>query len=280
MDTSAETGRRPSVALEVAQTTMCAVLYAMGAYLTSYISSPWGAGQFRPAVVIPAVFATLFGPMVGGVGAALGTLIADSARHGQIYVRSLVSAVPGNFLGFYIFGWMMKRKFTWENFINTSQVTLVVSNVVVAFLYVYYRAFVEVSFPVAFAEAWVYVSLGLVGWWYVTMLPFVLLLGPPLIRAVASAFPGLVSDQMKASNLRAEASRKSFSVAMIAPGLLMLLIGLGIVAADPQQLLTLKIAQNPLILVGMQVMFLAGGAVLLAIGLLILATGKLVVKAK
>jgi hypothetical protein len=68
--------------------------------------------------------------------------------------------VPGNFLGFYIFGWMMKRKFTWENFINTSQVTLVVSNVVVAFLYVYYRAFVEVSFPVAFAEAWVYVALG------------------------------------------------------------------------------------------------------------------------
>jgi hypothetical protein len=82
---------------------------------------------------------------------------------------------------------------------------------------------------------------------------------------------------MKASNLRAEASRKSFSVAMIAPGLLMLLIGLGLVAADPQQLLTLKIAQNPLILAGMQVMFLAGGAVLLAIGLLILMTGKLVV---
>jgi hypothetical protein len=60
----------------------------------------------------------------------------------------------------------------------------------------------------------------------------------------------------------------------------MLLIGLGLVAADPQQLLTLKIAQNPLILAGMQVMFLAGGAVLLAIGLLILITGKLVVKAK
>lgn len=273
-------GRKRSVSLEVAQSATCAVLYAMGAYLTAYITSPWGSGQFRPAVVIPAVFATLFGPVVGGVGAALGTLVADSVKHGELYVRSLVSAVPGNFVGFYLFGWLMRRRFSWENFVKTSQVTLLVSNVIVAFLYVYYRVFVDASYPVAFAEAWTYISLGLVAWWYVTMLPFVLLLGPPLIRAVASAFPGLVSEQMKLSSIKGEALRKSFSLAMILPGLVMLLIGIAAVLADPGQIVALGIAANPLILAGMQAMFLIGGAILLVLGIVVLATGRLIIGSK
>jgi len=37
---------------------------------------------------------------------------------------------------------------------------------------------------------------------------------------------------------------------------------------------------NPLILAGMQVMFIAGALVLLALGILILATGKLIVRGK
>lgn len=231
-------------------------------------------------MVIPAIFATLFGPFVGGIGAALGTLVADSIKHGELYVRSLVSAVPGNFIGFYLFGWLMKRRFSWENFVKTSQVTLLISNVIVAFLYVYYRVFVDVSYPVAFANAWIYISLGLVAWWYVTMLPFVLLLGPPLIRAVASAFPGLVSEQIGSSNVRSEVLRRSFSVAMTIPGLIMLLIGIATVLADPNQLLSLNIAASPLILAGMQVMFIVGAVILLALGILILATGKLIVRGK
>jgi len=270
--------KKRSVSLEVAQSATCAVLYAMGAYLTAYISSPWGSGQFRPAVVIPAIFATLFGPFVGGIGAALGTLVADSIKHGELYVRSLVSAVPGNFIGFYLFGWLMKRRFSWENFVKTSQITLLISNVIVAFLYVYYRVFVDISYPVAFADAWIYISLGLVAWWYVTMLPFVLLLGPPLIRAVASAFPGLVSEQVRLSSVRSEVLRRSFSMAMIIPGLVMLLIGIATVLADPNQLLSLNIAANLLILAGMQAMFIVGAVALLALGILISATGKLIVK--
>lgn len=273
-------GRKRSVSLEVAQSATCAVLYAMGFYLTAYTSSPWGSGQFRPAVVIPAIFATLFGPFVGGIGAALGTLVADSVKHGELYVRSLVSAVPGNFIGFYLFGWLMRRRFSWENFVKTSQVTLFISNVIVAFLYVFYRVFVDGSYPVAFADAWIYISLGLVAWWYVTMLPFVLLLGPPLIRAVASAFPGLVSEQIRSSNVRSEVLRRSFSVAMIVPGVMMLLIGIATVLADPNQLLSLNIAANPLILAGMQAMFIVGAVILLALGILILTTGKLIVKVK
>jgi hypothetical protein len=276
----AKAGVKRTVSLEVALSATCAVLYAMGSYLTAYISSPWGSGQFRPAVVIPAIFAALFGPFVGGIGAALGTLIADSVKHGELYVRSLVSAVPGNFIGFYLFGLLMKRRFSWENFVKTSQVTLLISNVIVAFLYVYYRVFVDVSYPVAFADAWIYIALGLVAWWYVTMLPFVLLLGPPLIRAVASAFPGFVSEHVRSSNVGSEVLRRSFSVALIIPGLIMLLIGITTMVVDPNQLLSLNIAANPLILAGMQVMFIAGAAILLALGILILATGKLIVRGK
>jgi uncharacterized membrane protein len=251
----------------------------MGSYLTAYISSPWGSGQFRPAVVIPAVLSTLFGPVVGGLGAALGTFIVDSASHGQIYVRSLVSAVPGNFIGFYLFGWLMKRKFSWENFVKASQVTLLVANVIVAFLYVYFRAFVEASYPLVFREAWIYVSLGLVAWWYVTMLPFVLLLGPPLIRAVASAFPGLVSEQVKSST-KGETPRRSFSMAMILPGFVMLLIGLALIFASPSQILELKLAPSALILAGMQVMFVGSGIVLLVLGMFVIASGKFTRKTK
>ncbi len=272
-----------SASLEVAVSATCAVLYAIGSYLTAFISSPWGSGQFRPAVVIPAVFSTLFGPLVGGLGAAVGTLIVDSAKYGQIYVRSLVAAVPGNFVGFYLFGWFMKRKFSWENFIKTSQVTLLVSNAIVAFLYVYFRTFVEVSYPVAFRDAWIHVSLGLIAWWYVTMLPFVLLLGPPLIRATASAFPGVVSEDVKSSTMRSEVPRRSFSLAMILPGLLMLLIGSWVTLTDPSQLQALKLAYGGaynIILAGMQVMFLGSGAILLVLGMVVLATGKLIARAK
>ena len=271
--------RGKSVSFRVAQSATCAVLYAMGSYLTAYISSPWGFGQFRPAVVIPAVFSTLFGPMVGGLGAAVGTLIVDSAKHGQIYFRSLVSAVPGNFVGFYLFGMLVKR-FSWENYVKATQVSLLVSNVVVAFLYVYFRAFVEASYPVVFREAWIYVSLGLVAWWYVTMLPFVLLLGAPLIRAVALAFPGIVSEEMRSATVKGEALKKSFSLGMIIPGLLMLLIGLAIFFADPNWIIELKIAPSEIILVGMEMMFIVGGAILLFLGLFVTATRRFTTRIK
>ncbi len=265
--------KRTSLAIEVALSATCAVLYAMGSLLTTYIHSPWGAGQFRPAVVIPAVLSTIFGPMVGGLGAAVGTLLADSISHGQFYVRSLVSSVPGNFVGFYAFGWLMKRKFSWGNYIKASQVTLLVANAIVAFLYVYFRVFVEGSYPIVFRQTWIYISLGLVAWWYVTMLPFVLLIGPPLIQAIVSAFPGLVPEQAKLLS-KTEASKKNFSLAMIVPGVLMLLIGIVITFTDPSRIVALGIATNALILAGMQMMFMGSGVILIALGLVVIATGR------
>jgi len=246
----------------------------MGSYLTAYTSSPWGAGQFRPAVVVPAVFAALFGPVVGGVGAAVGTLIVDSIKHGFPYPPGLVASVPGNLVGFLFFGWLMKKEFSWGNFIRSSQITLLVSNAMTAFLYVYYRTFIEGFFPPAFKESWIYISLGFLAWWYVTMLPFMLLLGPPFIRAIASAFPGLVSKEISLSTIKSEASRSSFSLAMILPGIVMLAVGIMMTLADPSRIIELKLAQSPLILAGMQVMFVGSGLALLVLGSVTYLTGK------
>lgn len=106
------TWRHPSSVIIVA-IVINAALYAAGSYTTAYIPSPWGVGQFRPAVVIPALFSVVFGPWAGGVGAALGTLIADSLKHGAIYPGSLFASVPGNFVGFFLMGCLFKKKFNW-----------------------------------------------------------------------------------------------------------------------------------------------------------------------
>ena len=86
--------------------------------------------------------------------------------------------------------------------------------------------------------------------------------------------------QIGSSNVRSEVLRRSFSLAMMMPGLIMLLIGIATVLADPNQLLSLNIAASPLILAGMQAMFIVGAAILLALGILILATGKLIVRGR
>lgn len=217
---------RPSIFLTA--TIMNAVLYAIFSFATAYIQSPWGAGQFRPAVVIPALFSTVFGPIPGGIGAALGTLIADSVKHGQIYPGSFLAAVPGNFIGFFLFGYIV-RKFSWKRFILASQVTLTIANMIVAFLYVFLfkvlylgqAKYVNMSLDIQ-----VFFSLGLTIWWYVTMLPFVLLVTPVLIRAVVSAFPAIVSREIQENSFKKELPNKSFSLAMLTPGLIMLIFGL------------------------------------------------------
>jgi len=91
---------------------------------------------------------------------------------------------------------------------------------------------------------------------------------------------GIVSEEIKSSTMKGEISRKSFSLAMAIPSLLMLLIGLALTFADPDRLLAMKLAPSALILAGMQVMFVCGGVILLALGLLIHATGRLVKKSE
>jgi uncharacterized membrane protein len=217
---------RNSKSLFVTATALCAALYAIGCYATAYIPSPWGFGQFRPAVVIPALFGIIFGPIPSALGAAMGTLIADSAKHGSLHIGSLIAAVPGNFVGFYIFGQILKKRFSWGRFITASLITLILGNAIVAFSYVFfYRALFLHALPFS-VEALTLVSLGLTIYWFATMLPFMLLATPLLLHFVTITMPGIVSEEIRASCLKAELPKKSFMLATVIPGALLLLLGL------------------------------------------------------
>ena len=83
-----------------------AALYAVFGILTAGFNF-LGVG-FLPAVVIPAVFAVLYGPWVGGLGAAIGIFIRDMVVHGNPAL-SLVAGVPANFIVFFIIGYFALR---------------------------------------------------------------------------------------------------------------------------------------------------------------------------
>ena len=217
---------RPSVKLMV--TVMCAALYAVGSYVTAYIPSPWGFGQFRPAVVVPAFFAVVFGPIPAGVGAALGTLLADSVKHGYLYPGSLIAAVPGNFAGFYLMGWFLWRRFSWNRFIIISNLGLLAANLIVAVLYVFaYKVLYQNQYVGIPVEALAAVAAGLTLFWFVTMLPFVLLVTPPLIKAAVSAFPSLPHPDLIEA-LRKKIPGRELGASMVGPGAVLLLIALSV----------------------------------------------------
>ena len=56
-------------------------------------------------MIIPAVFAVLFGGWVGGFGAAIGIFIRDMLFHGNPFL-SLTVGVPANFLVFFTIGYV------------------------------------------------------------------------------------------------------------------------------------------------------------------------------
>ncbi len=92
-------------------TSLNAALYTGIGYLTYLgIFAPivgvvrfWGI-----AVIIPSVFAALFGPIVGGVGASIGIFISDMIVHGNALL-SLTVGVPANFAMFYLIGYVSQR---------------------------------------------------------------------------------------------------------------------------------------------------------------------------
>ena len=63
-------------------TGMSATLYAIVGYLTNLgvVSPVVGVVRFWPSVIVPATFAVLFGPWVGGISAAIGIFISDIHR--------------------------------------------------------------------------------------------------------------------------------------------------------------------------------------------------------
>jgi len=104
-------------ALDIAALSLDAGLYAVFGYIFYYVlplTTPGlGLVRFWPQVVIPAVFAVIFGPWVGGFGAAIGIFINDMLIHGNP-VLSLMAGVTSNFAMFAIIGYIAKRNINWK----------------------------------------------------------------------------------------------------------------------------------------------------------------------
>lgn len=98
-------------ALDVVLTSVNAALYAVVGYATylGLFAPVVGTVRFWPSVVIPAAFTVVFGPKIGGLGAAIGIFISDMLIHGNAFL-SLTVGVPSNFIGFYLIGMLSSPK--------------------------------------------------------------------------------------------------------------------------------------------------------------------------
>ena len=98
--------------LDLVLISLNAALYAVLGYMTflGLFTPVIGVVRFWPGVFVPAVFATLFGPLVGGVGAAIGIFISDLVIHGNPLL-SLAVGVPANFIMFALIGLFTRIRF-------------------------------------------------------------------------------------------------------------------------------------------------------------------------
>jgi hypothetical protein len=106
-----------SKALTTMLTAMNAALYAAVGYVLYFIfpvvAPTVGGVRFWPVVVIPATFAVLFGPIVGGGGAAIGIFISDMLIHGDPLL-SLTAGITSNLVCFGLIGLLSQRKLDWK----------------------------------------------------------------------------------------------------------------------------------------------------------------------
>ncbi|MCL1970328.1 MAG: hypothetical protein FWF66_02575 [Candidatus Bathyarchaeota archaeon] len=110
---------------DIAAISICSALYAAFGILTGGISF-FGIG-FLPAVIIPAVFAALYGPWVGGISGAIGIFIRDILVHGNPTL-SLVAGVPPNFILFFLIGYLYTKN------INLKQTLTIITIEIAALL--------------------------------------------------------------------------------------------------------------------------------------------------
>jgi uncharacterized membrane protein len=214
-----------------------AALYvAIGILVSSVFPITFGGVRFWPQVIVPAVFAVIFGPWVGGLGAALGIFISDISLGGSPLL-SLMAGITSNFLGFWLIGYIANKKIDLKKS-TAIYGALTVASAVVAYVYtdLIYVGVIIASYLVYLAivwskSKWVSYEIGsvvglLVGsliigvmvpvyavlfapgtttlpalttagvlalftWTFATEIPFLLVLGPPIIGAVNRAFPSI-----------------------------------------------------------------------------------------
>lgn len=226
-------------ALSVAALALDAALYVVFGYIFYSVlplqAPGLGTVRFWPQVIVPAVFAALFGPWVGGVGAAIGIFINDMLLGGNPLL-SLMAGVTSNFAMFWLIGFISKKSVNWK----IPSVTFgVITAILVWIAYVYLpseqmllfssviiASFVILAVVLRFAPKWrgfevgsttglligssiigatvpifnqffapvpasitAYAVFGFLLWTFASEIPFLLILGPPILQACYQAFP-------------------------------------------------------------------------------------------
>ena len=135
---------------DVAAISVCSALYAALGLLTSMLLPKFYGVSFLPAVIIPAVFAVLYGPWVGGISGAIGIFLMDMLGHG-IPALSLVAGVPPNFILFFIIGYLYTKNISLKQALTCVSLAIVSLSMASIFLLSDIAAFVSLSNKVAFS---------------------------------------------------------------------------------------------------------------------------------
>lgn len=234
-------------AIQVATASLNAALYAaLGALWTLFPLTLFGV-RFWPQVFVPGAFAVLFGPWVGGVGAAVGIFVADVVYGHHDALLSLLVGVPSNFACFALIGYLSRKSAERTRRLAMVSVGVAIPAVMVAYgLYAFSGsagavvatlgiavvllvvvpyvarsgwADVEASFSIGLGIGSTIIGLGIVAyssffvmpqvlglgsgplpvvfavgatlWTYMSEIPFLLAITPPIVKAAQAAFPSL-----------------------------------------------------------------------------------------
>jgi uncharacterized membrane protein len=229
--------------LHIAAFALNAALYvALGILVSTILPINFGGVRFWPQVIIPAIFAVVFGPWVGSLGAAVGIFLNDILL-GNNPLLSLMAGVTSNFVLFFIIGYLSNKKTKWTYSVIISGIVsafliiialrysdpLIVgiiysiaiaasyaTLIIVALLYSRWRSYgvgsviglflgsliIGVLVPVYYryftpGASAITMPLILTTFIFVfaTEIPFLLILGPPIIEAVYRAFPNLKKSE-------------------------------------------------------------------------------------
>jgi uncharacterized membrane protein len=124
--------------IDVAMIGVSAALYAIVGVLTNMglVAPVVGVVKFWPAVIVPGIFAVLFGPWVGGIGAAIGIFVSDMVQPGHgIPLLSLTVGCTSNFAGFFLMGLISRQKMKWRNVLLSLIVGCVALTGMMAYLF-------------------------------------------------------------------------------------------------------------------------------------------------
>jgi hypothetical protein len=218
-------------------------LYVVTGYLfSSVVPLKFEGVRFWPQVIVPAVFAAVFGPWVGGLGAALGIFLNDIIL-GNNPLLSLMAGVTSNFACFWLIGYIVNKRTRWRVSVVASGVVsalliglslvyveplylCIILSIAIAASYIVLvvvalssskwrsygvgsvigqlvgSAIIGVTVPLYgqyFAPAVTAITVPLIlstfAFTFSSEIPFLLILGPPIIEAVHRAFPKLKTKE-------------------------------------------------------------------------------------